>query len=65
MEHFAVKHYSDEPHPSIKGNGFDGLVVGNYREEAERFIGFVNNLMGRNSEKEEAVKPTTNNRITP
>ncbi len=39
---FVVKHYGDDPHPTIKGNGFDGLVVGNYRDEAVEFITFVN-----------------------
>lgn len=45
MNQFIVKHYSEEPHPTIKGNGFDGLVIGNYREEAEDFIEFVNGLI--------------------
>jgi hypothetical protein len=31
-----------EAHPQIKGNGFDGLVIGNYREEAQMFIDFIN-----------------------
>ena len=42
MEKFVVKHYTDEPHPTIKGNGFDGLVIGDYKEEAEKFIDFIN-----------------------
>lgn len=45
VEPFEVKHYSEDAHPTIKGNGFDGLVVGNYREEAEVFIKFVNNII--------------------
>jgi hypothetical protein len=49
-EHFIVKHYGDDPHPTIKGNGFDGLVIGEYREEAEDFIKFVNSLMIGNDE---------------
>ena len=60
MEKFVVKHYADEAHPSIKGNGFDGLVVGEYREEAEKFIEFVNNLMVRTAETAESCQiPTT------
>lgn len=45
MEKFVVKHYVDEAHPSIKGFGFDGLVVGEYREEADDFIGFINDIL--------------------
>jgi hypothetical protein len=44
-EYFIVKHYTNDPHPCIKGNGFDGLTIGNYREEAEEFISFVNELI--------------------
>jgi hypothetical protein len=42
LEHFVVKHYSGDERPSIKGNGFDGLEVGETREEAEKFIAWVN-----------------------
>lgn len=42
IEPFVVKHYGEEPHPCIKGNGFDGLVLGNYREEAEEFVRWIN-----------------------
>jgi len=45
MEKFIVKRYSSDERPIIKGNGFDGLVVGDDREEAEEFIAFVNNLI--------------------
>lgn len=45
MEKFIVKHYGNEPHPCIKGNGFDGLTIGDYREEAEEFIIFINKLI--------------------
>jgi len=44
-EKFIVKHYVDTPHPCIKGNGFDGLTIGDYRDEAEQFIEFVNELI--------------------
>jgi hypothetical protein len=49
MESFVVKHYNEQAHPSIKGNGFDGLVIGEYREEAETFIKFVNELIAAQS----------------
>lgn len=53
-DHFVVRHYGDDPHPTIKGNGFDGLVVGNYREEAEDFIRWVNDLIdARNANGDE------------
>jgi hypothetical protein len=61
MEKFVVKYYNEEAHPSIKGNGFDGLVVGDYREEAERFIAFVNKLITE-QEIAESKAPTTEQR---
>ena len=42
MEPFVVKHYSDDERPTIKGNGFDGLEIGETREEAEVFVSWVN-----------------------
>jgi len=42
LEPFIVKHYSDDARPTIKGNGFDGIEVGEDREEAEGFIKFIN-----------------------
>ena len=44
-EVFVVKHYSEDAHPTIKGYGFDGLIIGETRHEAEDFIKFVNNLI--------------------
>lgn len=41
-EPFVVRHYESDDYPSIKGNGFDGLQVGEDREEAEEFIAWVN-----------------------
>lgn len=41
-EPFVVKHYVDDVWPSIKGNGFDGLEIGETREEAQEFIDWVN-----------------------
>jgi len=48
-ELFVVKHYTAEDRPTIKGNGFDGLEIGDTREESEAFILFVNNLISTNS----------------
>jgi len=42
QEFFVVKHYSADERPTIKGNGFDGLEVGTDREDAEKFIAWVN-----------------------
>jgi hypothetical protein len=41
-EPFVVRCYSADDRPSVKGNGFDGLEIGEYREEAEEFISWVN-----------------------
>ena len=41
-ESFVVRHYASDDYPSIKGNGFDGLQVGEDRKEAEEFIAWVN-----------------------
>jgi hypothetical protein len=53
-EPFVVRHYSTDERPTIKGNGFDGLEVGETREEAEAFVAFVNNFA--RSYAEQAVK---------
>lgn len=50
MEQFTVKHYSSDERPTIKGNGFDGLEIGEDREEAEEFIEFVNKLIDEHDE---------------
>jgi len=52
MDKFVVKKYEGEQYPIIKGNGFDGLEVGQDREDAEAFILFVNNIMDRVKELE-------------
>jgi hypothetical protein len=41
-EFFVVRHYGDDERPIIKGNGFDGLTIGEDREEAEQFVAWVN-----------------------
>lgn len=42
IEHFIVRHYSEDERPTIKGNGFDGLTIGEDREEAQAFIEWIN-----------------------
>jgi hypothetical protein len=54
MEPFVVRHYTGEERPTIKGNGFDGLEIGEDREEAERFVAFVNAI--RKQALEEAAR---------
>lgn len=44
-EKFIVKHYCGEEQPIVKGNGFDGLPIGESKEEAEEFISFINKLI--------------------
>lgn len=41
-EPFVVRHYTEDEGPIIKGNGFDGLRIGNDREEAQAFIDWIN-----------------------
>jgi hypothetical protein len=41
-ELFVVRHYVADERPIIKGNGFDGLTIGEDREEAEQFVAWVN-----------------------
>jgi len=45
MENFIVKHYGDTAHPVVKGHGFDGLTIGDYREEANDFIEYINSMI--------------------
>ena len=42
VEPFVVKYYTDDRYPSIKGNGWDGLRVGDDRDEAEEFVKWLN-----------------------
>lgn len=42
MDKFIIKQYSKEERPILKGNGFDGLEIGEDREEAQEFIDFIN-----------------------
>jgi len=45
MEKFIIKHYSSDERPIVKGFGFDGLEIGEDREEAEEFIQFINSII--------------------
>ena len=42
VEAFVVREYIGDDGPSIKGNGFDGLRIGEDRYEAEEFIRWIN-----------------------
>lgn len=44
---FVVRHYTNDERPSIKGNGFDGLEIGENRQEAEEFIAWINKRICR------------------
>jgi hypothetical protein len=44
---FVVRHYTNDERPSIKGNGFDGLEIGEDRQEAEEFIAWINKRICR------------------
>ena len=46
-ELFVIKHYTSDDHPTLKGNGFDGLIIGEDREEAEEFVAYVNQLQAQ------------------
>jgi hypothetical protein len=64
-EPFIVKHYAATERPIIKGNGFDGLEVGQDREEAEEFVRWLNDALGVaavcSDEAEERNKPDGEN----
>ena len=42
VEPFVVRHYIADERPCIKGNGFDGLSIGESRDEADDFVAFLN-----------------------
>jgi hypothetical protein len=48
VELFVVKHYASDERPTIKGNGFDGLEVGEDRESAQEFVDWINARLGVN-----------------
>ena len=49
---FFVKHYCSEERPVIKGCGFDGLEIGETREEAEEFVAYINKFLGQPKQDE-------------
>ena len=51
MEPFVVKHYIADERPTVNGNGFDGLEICDDREEAERFVAFVNAAVAAERER--------------
>lgn len=55
-EHFVVKHYTEEEGPIIKGNGFDGLRVGDDRQDAEELVSWINAKLDRISELEALLR---------
>jgi len=58
MENFIIKHYSEEERPIIKGNGFDGLEIGEDREEAEEFVNFINDIISNTTHKQGKIIET-------
>ena len=59
-EPFVVRHYICDDRPTIKGNGFDGLVVGDNREEADQFVAWVNARIASPPQR----KPLTDEKIS-
>lgn len=47
MHPFVVRHYIEDERPTIKGNGFDGLEIGEDRKEAEAFVAWINEKLAR------------------
>jgi hypothetical protein len=63
MEPFVVRNYTGEDRPTIKGNGFDGLEIGEDREEAERFVALVNRAIAALRELDDAVRCNQSDRV--
>jgi hypothetical protein len=55
IEKFVVKCYHGDERPTIKGNSFDGLEVGEDREEAEEFVDFINSIISKSKQLEERI----------
>lgn len=56
-EPFLVKHYTGDERPMLKGNGFDGLEIGETREEAQAFADWVNALLRELNERRAYMDP--------
>ena len=55
-EQFIVKHYSEDERPTLKGHGFDGLVIGDDRQEAQDFVDYLNTILRQQQAEIEALK---------
>ena len=59
-EQFIVKHYSEDERPTLKGHGFDGLVIGDDRQEAQDFVDYLNTMLRQQQAEIEALKQQLN-----
>ena len=55
-EQFIVKHYSEDERPTLKGHGFDGLVIGDDRQEAQDFVDYLNTMLRQQQAEIEELK---------
>lgn len=55
-EQFIVKHYSEDERPILKGHGFDGLVIGDDRQEAQDFVDYLNSMLRQQQAEIESLK---------
>lgn len=66
-EQFIVKHYSEDERPILKGHGFDGLTIGNDRQEAQEFLDYLNTMLRQQQVKldkyEQVLQSIANERI--
>ena len=54
-EQFIVKHYSEDERPMLKGHGFDGLTIGDDRQEAQEFVDYLNTMLRQQQAEIEAL----------
>lgn len=45
MQKFIVKCYEGDNNPTVKGNGLDGTILGDSREDAEEFLSPINKMI--------------------
>ena len=57
VEAFVVREYIGDDGPSIKGNGFDGLRIGEDRYEAEEFIRWINARLAQQPTAVDGARP--------